>query len=352
VPGIFLSYSRETLSAAKVLADDIEKLGYAAWLDQDLSGGKAWWDQILAQIRECEIFVLALSPESVRSTACSRESGYAEALGKPILPVMVADGVGVLPARLSKIHYVDYRKRDIDTHADLVRALMKTPPAGALPQPLPEPPAIPLSYLESIAEQIDAAAQLGSKDQSDIVSQLRGGLDDPETAAGARELLARLNKRSDLLARTGREIDALLRGALQPGGQLPPPPDRVPAPLPPPPGTNIKSLWSRTRLIAGFLGATIGGPIGLVAVWIDYQDLALAISPAVAGAMVGVISQSNIRVIGCAVAGAMLALVPFFVVVPAQEPDALSVATIIFMPIGAVIGAVLGAIARKMRKWP
>ena len=216
MPGIFLSYARETTSAAKTLADDMEKLGYAIWLDRDLKGGKAWWDQILAQIRDCEIFVLALSPDSVRSTACSREASYAETLGKPILPIMVAEGVGVLPARLSKIHYVDYRKQDRDALADLARALRAIPPPAALPQPLPEAPVIPLSYLERIAEQIDAETPLSSKDQSEIVSELRGGLNEPETAADARALLERLGKRPELLARIGREIEDLLGDAPAP----------------------------------------------------------------------------------------------------------------------------------------
>ena len=103
MPGIFLSYARETKSAAKTLAEDIERLGYATWFDQDLKGGRAWWDQILTQIRDCELFVLALSPGSLDSEACGRECGYAEALGKPILPIMLADGVGILPPRLLKI---------------------------------------------------------------------------------------------------------------------------------------------------------------------------------------------------------------------------------------------------------
>jgi hypothetical protein len=212
VPGIFLSYARETASTVDALAADIGRLGYATWLDKDLHGGKAWWDQILAQIRDCHIFILALSPESVRSTACSREAAYAEALGKPILPIMVADGVGVLPARLSRIHYVDYRKQDRDALANLARALREMPPAGALPPTLPEPPAIPLSYLERIAEQLDGEAPLSGKDQSEIVSELRGGLHEPETAADARTLLKRLARRPELLARIGREIEELLGG--------------------------------------------------------------------------------------------------------------------------------------------
>ena len=264
MPGIFLSYARETTSAAKTLAEDIEKLGYATWLDQDLHGGKAWWEQILAQIRDCEIFVLALSPDSVRSTACSREANYAETLGKPILPIMVAEGVGVLPARLSKIHYVDYRRQDRDALADLARALRATPPAAALPQPLPEPPAIPLSYLERIAEQIDAETPLGSKDQSEIVSELRGGLNEPETAADARALLERLGKRPELLARIGREIEELLgdaaaprkvdappQTASAPASRPTPTPENQPAGLPPVANPGASPALHLRRWIGG-----------------------------------------------------------------------------------------------------
>ena len=204
----------------------------------------------MRRFRDCEIFVLALSPDSVRSTACSREANYAETLGKPILPIMVAEGVGVLPARLSKIHYVDYRKQDRDALADLARALRATPQASALPQPLPEPPAISLSYLERIAEQIDAETPLSSKDQSEIVSELRGGLKELETAFDALALLERLGQRPELLARIGREIEELLGDAAAPRKADPaaatqatstpasrptPSQQTLPADLPPPP---------------------------------------------------------------------------------------------------------------------
>jgi hypothetical protein len=365
VPGIFLSYARETKSAAETLSQDMKKLGYATWFDEDLNGGKAWWDQILAQIRECEIFVMALSPGSLDSEACGRECGYAEALGKPILPIMVADGVGVLPPRLSKIQYVDYRKRDVDSYADLVNALKGAPSAAALPQPLPDPPAIPMSYLESIAGQIDSAAPLSIKDQSDIVSQLRSGLDDPESAAGARELLVRFSKKPDLYARTAREIDALLRSSLPPAGRLPPPPDDT---LPPPPGDvrpadpprshTEHSAWP-SRLAVGGAGAIIGAALaaGIFAVEAAHDAFVLAIVPAIAGAVAGAISGMNARVIGFALLGGFvtwLAGLPF-VDELAGGPEFSyfwSVAAAFTVPPGIILGAILGAVMRRARKWP
>ena len=358
MPGIFLSYARETKSAAKTLSDDIERLGYDTWFDQDLNGGRAWWDQILAQIRDCEIFVLALSPGSLGSEACGRECGYAEALGKPILPIMVADGVGVLPPRLSKIQYVDYRKRDIDAHAALVNALKEAPPAAALPQQLPEPPAIPMSYLEGIAGQIDSNAPLSIKDQSDIVSQLRSGLDDPESAAGARELLVRFSKKPDLYARTAREIDTLLRSALPPV-LSPPPGEMQPSPHIKPISVVPDAKPGRSgRVRPAVFGAIVGGVLGVIAFIMDGVGGAdafvflFALIPAGAGAIAGAVGARSMRVIGCAVAGTVLAAIAFMLVDDLMSREWLSVMVVLVMPPGTILGAILGAFVKKARGWP
>ena len=45
---IFISYSRESHEIARSLVAHIHELGYVVWMDKDLSGGQAWWDQILS----------------------------------------------------------------------------------------------------------------------------------------------------------------------------------------------------------------------------------------------------------------------------------------------------------------
>ena len=111
---ICLSYSRQSKEIVRTLADDIEALGHTVWFDQELTGGQAWWDQILERVRDCEVFVFALAPEALNSTACKREYQYAADLGKPILPVLVAEGVSInlLPPALSAIQFVDYQEQD------------------------------------------------------------------------------------------------------------------------------------------------------------------------------------------------------------------------------------------------
>ena len=203
---IFVSYARESETAVQNLAADVESLDHKVWVDHDLKGGREWWDQILAHIRDCQVFMMTLSPESLASAACKREYSYAAELGKPILPILIAEGVSLqtLPSRLSQIQYVDYRKRDVASVLKLANALSAVPPALALPDPLPQPPGAPLSYLGGIAEQIDGEKPLDDKDQTVLVSSLRRALRDTETKADARALLIRLRKRRGLYAEVRR----------------------------------------------------------------------------------------------------------------------------------------------------
>ncbi len=111
---IFVSYTREHREAARALTRDLEAVGHAVWMDDALQGGQTWWEQILEEIRRCDFLVLVLTTESLDSTACDREMNYAAAVGKPILPVLAADGVSIrlLPSLLAQVQHVDYRERD------------------------------------------------------------------------------------------------------------------------------------------------------------------------------------------------------------------------------------------------
>jgi hypothetical protein len=80
---LFISYSRSNQAHAKLLAGDLEDLSHSVWLDVELAGGQIWWDQILQEIRGCDVFVLVMSKASVvDSLACKREYQYAADLQK------------------------------------------------------------------------------------------------------------------------------------------------------------------------------------------------------------------------------------------------------------------------------
>src|SRR5438132_14065569 len=131
---IFISYSRKSRNIADSLAADISALGETPWFDEDLTGGQAWWNEILSQIRHCDLFVFVLDPDSLNSAACKSELKYADDLHKTILPVLISDHVsaGLLPPALSAIQYVDYRVQDRKAAFQLARSMSSIAPAPAL----------------------------------------------------------------------------------------------------------------------------------------------------------------------------------------------------------------------------
>ncbi len=214
---IFISYNREDEDKTKALVDDMQELGHTVWFDHDLSGGQKWWDTILESIRNCDILVFALSVESLNSSACSLEYDYASKLGKTILPVLMGEGVSInlLPPVLSQIQFVDYQQPDRDALLHLAKALTSAPPSQPLPDPLPLPPEVPISYLGKLGKQIESTSKLSYEEQSALLVDLKRGLDDPENTADTRTLLQKLRKQQHLFENIAREIDKLLENTVQ-----------------------------------------------------------------------------------------------------------------------------------------
>lgn len=210
---VFVSYSRNNLDAITQLIEDLKAVGIDTWHDQTLTGGQRWWDNILANIRECDIFIFALSPDSWDSEACKSELGYVAQLGKPILPVLVSDGINInlLSPPLNEIQVTDYRRRNKEATFALVKSINTTPPAAALPDLLPIPPHVPVSYLSSLKDQIDSTDPLSAKDQITLLFELEAGLREGHSLMENRDLLLRLKRRDDLLAKVASKIDAALR---------------------------------------------------------------------------------------------------------------------------------------------
>ena len=215
----FISYSRENQKVVKILAEDLQALGPEVWLDQQLTGGQAWWDEILSRIRQCDLFVFALSPVALSSQACKREYIYAFNLGKRILPVLVAEGVsmGLLPPELSTVQFVDYRRQDKQAGLALSRSLQHLPAPQPLPDPLPEPPEVPISYLSSLKDRIESPGALSFEEQSALVVKLKEHLSNKGEFDDTCTLLRQLRERDDLFAKVSKEIDVALANARVPG---------------------------------------------------------------------------------------------------------------------------------------
>lgn len=232
---IFISYSRDSQDIVEELVQDLNDDDHETWFDQRLSGGQKWWDSILSEIRQSDIFVAALTPDSLESQACLRELNYAQRLQKRVLPIRLSDKVKpeALAHGLAELQNLVYRPQDKAAFKVLQKTIRKLPEAPPLPDPLPDPPSVPMSYLSTLREQIEIEAQLTPKDQSYLVSELRSHFRDGGRAEEIIDLLHRLKRRNELLAKVQRDIDDLL-GVIN---QRPPPP-----PPPPVPSSGLSTL--------------------------------------------------------------------------------------------------------------
>lgn len=208
VAQIFISYARENKRKVAELVEHLGILDHQTWLDSRLGGGEDWWSEILRRITACDVFIPIISHDALNSEACRREFDWAAALGKPVLPVAVEPTPTALPTHLSRRQIVDYSNRDQRAALMLAGALNNIDPAPPLPEPLPESPAAPLSYLTDLVDQVSKSEALDHELQRRILTKVEVALRSVDTKErrGGRDILARLRARDDLYADVDRAL--------------------------------------------------------------------------------------------------------------------------------------------------
>lgn len=305
---VFVSYSSLDDEVVRSLAADLERARHEVWLDQDLSGGEAWWAEILKQIRECDIFVLALTNDSLRSVPCQAERDYARALGRPILPVQVGEVTSFRTDPIFSMQIVDYRDATKNNVIDLVAALHQRASEGTeLPDDLPEPPPMPFEYLQRLGAAINSSAALSLDAQAAMLFELRTALEDVNDKSVVNDiygLLHALRDRKDVVHRIVREIDSILERTAPPKPPDPPPPqppvnpgpstgtwgDEKAGPKPPPrkplPEVSIPPPEKKTD-------SNWAGPVNKkpkIGVWLGVSALVVAV---IIGIIVGVTARQS-----------------------------------------------------------
>ena len=210
---LFISYSSEDKPAVLDIVEDLESLGHEIWFDNELVGGQAWWDRILKEIEGCDFYLCALSSAYLKSDACKRELNYAGALAKTIIPIKIAgdyDNRFLLP-ELAKLQITDVVSDNKKGVLALVKALNTAAPSPEVPNPLPTPPEIPVSYLSELLRAINSTDTLDQDQQAALLFKLRDHFRSSGDSDGVKQALDKLEARQDLLARIGREVDALKR---------------------------------------------------------------------------------------------------------------------------------------------
>src|SRR3954447_11412933 len=210
---LFASYSRKDENAVEELIADLERAHLSVWHDQAIRGGYPWWQDILMQIRQCDVFLFALSKSSLASKPCLAELSYARALSLPILPVQVGPVGNLRLTPVADIQVIDYRERTPAKGIAVLDAIHEAvTERHPLPQPLPEPPPVPYEYLLRLGSAI-RAVQLTPDQQGDFIRQCREVLETEEDEGirdDVRELLHSLRRRPDITFRCAAAVDHLL----------------------------------------------------------------------------------------------------------------------------------------------
>ena len=142
-PSAFFSYSRADSEFALKLAADLEAAGCSVWIDQrHIALGERWDRAIESALNRCPILIVVLSPSSVDSNNVLDEVSFALEKQKTVLPVMHKDCV--VPFRLLRFQYADFRSDYGRGLRNLVATLSAIRPASVAPQPPPEPLGQPL----------------------------------------------------------------------------------------------------------------------------------------------------------------------------------------------------------------
>jgi hypothetical protein len=206
---LFVSYTKEDELKVRQLVEGLRLLRHEVWLDEELTGGQAWWNAILDRIRSSDAFVFALSPTAVDSQACMREREYAVELGKPVLPVMVERlAPELLPPDLAVVQLVDFTSSRQEVAFLLARAVSMLSPSPPPPDPLPTPPPVPLSYLSDLSRRVHAPT-LTLDEQLALTARLKAALQRTAERMPAIELVRKLQQREDLYYAAAKELQPL-----------------------------------------------------------------------------------------------------------------------------------------------
>ena len=120
---LFISYSRRDTDVVNQLVNQLETAGYETWIDlEGIRGGDQWRRQIVEAVESADVFILALSKDSVTSINVRKELDLAEGKGLRVIPVEIKSVA--IPAEL-KYQLVGLQRIDLvsDFDAGFVKLL-------------------------------------------------------------------------------------------------------------------------------------------------------------------------------------------------------------------------------------
>lgn len=122
---LFISYSRKDTEFAKQLTESFAAQNMEAWVDwQDIPPSVDWMKEIQMGIEQADIFLLVVSPDSIRSNVCAQEVEHAVLNGKRMIPVVARDvDSKEVPATISHLNWIFF-SRPQDEYQSAFRNLL------------------------------------------------------------------------------------------------------------------------------------------------------------------------------------------------------------------------------------
>lgn len=109
---VFISYSRVDSKVTENIVSMLQMANYNVWYDAHLSvhSGVEWSELIEREIQNANVFIVLVSPNSLRSEFVSSEIDLALSLGKRIVPVLISGSFIELPRTLASLAVIDMRE--------------------------------------------------------------------------------------------------------------------------------------------------------------------------------------------------------------------------------------------------
>lgn len=133
---IFISHSSKDKWAARRISEDLILLGAQTYLDEkDIETGQSIDLSIRKNLKDCDDFLIILSPASLKSEWVLLELGGALALEKKIIPILLYVGVNEVPhainlklsrdINLIQLYYNEVRNNISGTKPELIKERIK-----------------------------------------------------------------------------------------------------------------------------------------------------------------------------------------------------------------------------------
>jgi hypothetical protein len=103
---LFVSYAHENSALVQPVVDVLRAASHFVWFDEQILPGQNWKHELSEKIHGSDVFLYALTPQSVASEWCQWEFAVAAGLQKSIVPCLLQP-VAEMPPALKPLQYAN-----------------------------------------------------------------------------------------------------------------------------------------------------------------------------------------------------------------------------------------------------